>query len=185
MRSVRHCTRLSWHDHFVIEHGESVHTAYLQAELQALRSILLNNGYPRSCSGQTHNTITSLKCQRLFFGPRPCPVILQLPWIGHKSELFHQKANAAVHIAYFSVKVRTVFKTSKMFSLPKDVLPNLSNSNVIYLYECRHCESRYVGRTLQRPEDRVIQHVPRHLLSPTDGTEKKTWSSSERAEKCG
>ena len=44
---------------------------------------------------------------------------------------------------------------------------------IVYLYECRHCESRYVGRTLQRLEDRVKQHVPRHLLNPTDGTEKK------------
>ena len=30
-----------------------------------------------------------------------------------------------------------------------------------------------MGRTLQRLEDRVKQHVPRHLLNPTDGTEKK------------
>ena len=25
IRTVRHCTRLAWHDHFVIEHGVSVH----------------------------------------------------------------------------------------------------------------------------------------------------------------
>ena len=146
--------------------------AYLSAELQALRSILLNNGYPGHVLDK-HITPLPRSNATAFIGPRPCPVILQLPWIGHKSELFHQKANAAVRIAYFSVKVRTVFKTSKMFSLPKDVLPTLSNSNVVYLYECRHCESRYVGRTLQRLEDRVKQHVPRHLLNPTDGTEKK------------
>ena len=30
-----------------------------------------------------------------------------------------------------------------------------------------------MGRTLQRLEDRVKQHVPRHLESTTDGTEKK------------
>ena len=38
---------------------------------------------------------------------------------------------------------------------------------------CRHCKSRYVGRTLQRLEERVKQHVPRHLVSQTEGTEKK------------
>ena len=36
--------------------------------------------------------------------------------------------------------------------------------NVIYCFKCRHCESRYVGRTSQHLVDRVKQHVPRYLL---------------------
>ena len=42
----------------------------------------------------------------------------------------------------------------------------LSRSSLIYQFECRHCECRYVGRTAQRLMDRIKQHVPKHLIEP-------------------
>ena len=47
----------------------------------------------------------------------------------------------------------------------KDVLPTNKQSNIIYQFECRQCESRYVGRTLQHLDARIRQHVPLSLLS--------------------
>ena len=44
----------------------------------------------------------------------------------------------------------------------KDVLPTIQKSSVIYKYK-RHCASRYVGRTSQRVQDRIKQHVPQWL----------------------
>ena len=44
----------------------------------------------------------------------------------------------------------------------KDVLPTTPKSSVIYEYKC-HCDSRYVGRTSQRLQDRIKQHVPQWL----------------------
>ena len=44
----------------------------------------------------------------------------------------------------------------------KDVLPAIQKSFVIYEYKC-HCDSRYVGRTSQRLQDRIKQHVPQWL----------------------
>ena len=44
----------------------------------------------------------------------------------------------------------------------KDVLPTTLKSSVIYKYSC-HCDSRYVGRTSQRLQDRIKQHVPKWL----------------------
>ena len=44
----------------------------------------------------------------------------------------------------------------------KDVLPTTQKSSVIYEYKC-HCDSEYVGRTSQRPHDRIKQHVPQWL----------------------
>ena len=41
----------------------------------------------------------------------------------------------------------------------KDVLPTIQKSFVIYEHKC-HCDSRYVGRTSQRLQDRIKQHVP-------------------------
>ena len=46
----------------------------------------------------------------------------------------------------------------------KDVLPALQKSNVIYQFSC-HCDSRYVGRTSQRLQDRIKQHVPKSIRS--------------------
>ena len=40
----------------------------------------------------------------------------------------------------------------------KDVLPTTQKNFVIYEYKC-HCDSRYVGRTSQRTQDRIKQHV--------------------------
>ena len=48
----------------------------------------------------------------------------------------------------------------RAFSAKKDVLPTLSKSNLIYFFQCRQCEDRYVGRTLQRLGARIRQHVP-------------------------
>ena len=42
----------------------------------------------------------------------------------------------------------------------KDVLPTTLKNSVIYEYSC-HCDSRYVGRTSQRPQDRIKQHIPK------------------------
>ena len=44
----------------------------------------------------------------------------------------------------------------------KDVLPTTQKSSVTYEYKC-HCDSRYVGRTSQRLQDRIKQHVPQWL----------------------
>ena len=46
----------------------------------------------------------------------------------------------------------------------KDVLPALQKSNVIYQFS-RHCDSRYVGRTSQRMQDRTKQHVTKSIRS--------------------
>ena len=49
-----------------------------------------------------------------------------------------------------------------LFTTNKDVLPALQKSNVIYQFSC-HCDSRYVGRTSQRLQDRIKQRVPKSI----------------------
>ena len=46
----------------------------------------------------------------------------------------------------------------------KDRTPTLDKSNVIYKFLCS-CESMYVGRTTQRLQARVKQHIPKFLLT--------------------
>ena len=53
----------------------------------------------------------------------------------------------------------------------KDVLPALQNRNVIYQFSC-HCDSRYVGRTSQRLQDRIKQHVPKSICYGTSSPKR-------------
>ena len=58
-----------------------------------------------------------------------------------------------------------VYSTNELLSTTnKDVLPALQKSNVIYKFSC-HCDSRYVGRTSQRPQDGIKQHASKSIRS--------------------
>ena len=46
----------------------------------------------------------------------------------------------------------------------KGVVLALKKSNVIYQFSC-YCDNRYVGRTSQRLQDRIKQHVPKSIRS--------------------
>ena len=92
-------------------------------------------------------------------GPQKCPIYLKLPWIGKISLNFEK------HRCYQAVELRIIFTRRK--SLPaihKDVLLSLQQSMVVYQNVCR-CDCRYVGRTSQRLQDRINQHIPRCIRS--------------------
>ena len=60
---------------------------------------------------------------------------------------------------------RVVYSTNELLSATnKDVLPALQKSNVIYQFSY-HCDSWYVGRTSQRLQDKIKQHVPKSIRS--------------------
>ena len=62
------------------------------------------------------------------------------------------------------VKRWKVYTTRQLLPAAKnDVLPALHQSNMIYQFLC-HCDSRYVGRTSQRIQLRIKQHVPKTIL---------------------
>ena len=61
----------------------------------------------------------------------------------------------------------------------KDVLPAIQKSSVIYEYKC-HCDSRYVGRTAQRLQDRIKQHVAKWLRQHTASQRMQTNRACKR-----
>ena len=70
-----------------------------------------------------------------------------------------------VALRFSAVESRVVYSTNELLSATdKDVLPALLKSNVIYQVSC-HCDSRYVGRTSPRLQDRVKQHFPKSIRS--------------------
>ena len=70
-----------------------------------------------------------------------------------------------VRRAVDDVNVVTVYNIRRAFTVMKDVLPTNLLSKVVYSFECRQCDSRYIGRTLHHLNACIKQHVPLHLLS--------------------
>ena len=108
---------------------------------------------------------------------------MKLPYIGPVSGKFRQQLTHAVQSCYNAVQLRTIFSTKNLISpKTKDRTPSHQLSNVVYEYSC-YCDNKYVGRTSQRLEARMKQHVPNNLLRAmkiNDQTklEKTKWSSS-------
>ena len=142
----------------------------IENEFHALRSIFMKNGYPGHILDE-HLQLCPPSPSR-FIGPKPCLLMIRLPWIGAAATSYERRINQSVRLAYFAAQVRPAYNTNRAFNLPKDVLPTPSLSNVIYQFECRHCESRYVGKTSQHLSERIDQHVPKHL-QPASAAPKK------------
>ena len=91
---------------------------------------------------------------------------------------FEKQITSAVKRCFFSVEPRVIFNTRQLFpAIKKDVLPSHHHSNVIYQFLC-HCDSRYVGLTSQRLEERIKQHVPRSITNPRASANRQSLSRS-------
>ena len=99
------------------------------------------------------------------FGPEKCRFYLRLPWLGSVSTRFEKQVKSAVKQCFSAVEPHVVYSTNELLpATNKDVLPALQKSNVIYQFSC-HCDSQFVGRTSQRLQDRIKQHVPKSIRS--------------------
>ena len=97
------------------------------------------------------------------FGPEKCPMYLRVPWIGKASIGLDKNVKTAVESCYGSITTRVVFTLKRMLPVArKDFLPTTLKSSIVYEYSC-HCDSRYIGQTSQRLQDRIKQHVPKWL----------------------
>ena len=143
----------------------------IDAELKKLREIFQSNGYPGNILDRHITTVEATS--KKFIGPSRCPIFIRLPWLGASADSFERKISKAIRRAYYAVKVQFVYTTCRAFKLTKDRLPTPSLSSVIYLFECRRCMSRYVGKTCQHLSERIKQHVPRHLLPATAHDQQK------------
>ena len=72
------------------------------------------------------------------------------------------------------------YDPTALSSNKKDVLPSHHHSNVIYHFVC-HCNSRYVGRTSQRLEELIKQHVPKSIANPPISHNRQSLSRSCKA----
>ena len=142
----------------------------VQKELNTLRMIQERNGYP----GHMLDKWVTQDPPHGRVGRMPCPLTLRVPQLRWRTEPLINRANDAVRLAHPAGEVRAVCSTNRVFHLPKEGLPTHNQSNLIYSFECRQCESRYVGQKQQRFGEWIKQHVPRHILdSASELTENR------------
>ena len=97
------------------------------------------------------------------FGPTKCSVLIRLPYIGSISNKFEEELSSLVAKCFGAVRLRVVFESRpQMQAASKDKLPITMNSNVIYKFACQ-CGDWYIGRTSQRLQTRINQHVTKKL----------------------
>ena len=150
----------------------------LQNELSNICSILINNGYPEAVI----NAVITKKINQLRrptqLGPKKSPVYLHLPWLGNVSMRYEMQIKTAVERYYFVVEPCIVYTTRQLLPVAKkDVLPAFHQSNIVYQFLC-HCDSRYVGRTSQRLQQRIKQHVPKTILQEHISQDRSTLARS-------
>ena len=71
-----------------------------------------------------------------------------------------------LHAVYNVTRVYYFTTWASFLSIHKDVLPIFQQSNLIYKFQCV-CNTTYIGRTSQRLEVRIKQHVPRDICNYT------------------
>ena len=112
---------------------------------------MTENGYPKTFLVKLVNQTPTME-KTITFGPKRCPVVLRLPWVGAGSPRVEKGVRNIVcsSYPYPCVKLYVIFGMTRAFSVKKDVLPTLSKSN-FYIIISFTAENRYVG-TLNRRE---------------------------------
>ena len=138
----------------------------IEDEHKVIRDIFINNGYPKEVIGDNIKfTVTRFKNKNKTFSPPKCPVYFTLPWIGSASQSFAERIASSAYRCYHAVNLRPIFTMRTAFnSTNKNKLPIFKQSILIFRFVCR-CSSTYIGRTCQRLEVRIRQHIPRVILS--------------------
>ena len=99
------------------------------------------------------------------FGSERCSVYLHIPWLGSVFTQFQKQVKSVVKQCFSHVETRFVYSTTELlFATNKNVLPALQKSHVIYQFVW-HCDSQERGRTSQKLQSRIKQHVPKFIRS--------------------
>ena len=136
---------------------------YLRDESKHLKLIFQRNGYTSQIVYRIiPHTLNSSENAQIEATNR---VIIRLLWFGPASMAFKRNIMhlASTYVPQFSAICCLTSK--KMFlATDKDVLPMTAFSNVIYLFTCA-CGHKYIGKTTQRLDNRIKQHIPEYLVN--------------------
>lgn len=164
-RKPTHTDRyLDFESHHPISHKRSVISTLLsradknsstatsrKSEEEHVASALKHNGYPVALINQ--------ESTRRHRGPKPqkdteWKSSIVIPYVRGVSE--------AVRRTLAQLKVRVCYKPHRtlrqLLSNPKDTIPDLQKSGVVYQIPCASCSASYIGQSGRRLEQRIKEH---------------------------
>ena len=143
---------------------------YLSDETVKLKLIFEKNGYPTSIVERVIQQTLQAESDNSVLAEKLEKVYIRLPWLGATSTVLGRRVCRITNETVPRCKPTCVFTTRRMLhTCKKDVLPAEKLSNVIYLFDCV-CGHSYVGKTTQRLEERVKQHVPSDVMAAAAGS---------------
>jgi len=141
------------------------HPTFQQDNLKMVIKVLLNNDYPIEF---IFNTINS-RLDYLFMKQKRERIIsnndnsnectdrkrwFTIPYIHSISNRFKNiTKDLDTKISYFSLN-----KLGSIIRGHKDILPNMSQKNVVYKILCKDCDASYVGQTCRQLKTRISEH---------------------------
>ena len=105
----------------------------LKHELDNIRSILVQNGYPEFLIDSRISKKLLRFQQSTKEGPKKCPVYVKLPWIGKNSLKFERKIKLSINNCFGAVQPRVIFSTIRI--LPA-IRKDFSNKVTSYMNTC-------------------------------------------------
>ena len=111
-------------------------------ELGFLKELVLNNGYPIGVVNKFVSKSAVIGDGKVNTSQR---VVFRLLYVGERHCDLERRVWSVVHRAFDDVIVVTVYNVRRAFTVVKDVLPTNLLSKVVYSFECRQCDSWYVG----------------------------------------
>ena len=152
------------------------------AEQERVTRSLRKNGYPtcfiNRCHHRTKRSITDI--QTTPDQDKPTATIF-LPYIQGLSDTIKR-------ILFNDVGIKTIFRSAtslrQILSHPKDPIPDLSKSGVVYRIPCMDCEASYVGQTLRNLDQRLKEHKRAVITGDTSSSAlaEHSWSVHHRVD---
>ena len=153
----------------LVHRGFKLCSSYLSfdTEVNFLKSLLKQNGYPLSLIEKTINKV--LRKLYIPFGTEtsvkqdvPKEVIyFSTYFLGPLNQSLSQKMNELMSEFYPQLSLRMVYSGSNTIGNHfnfKDKVSKLCMSNIVYKYTCELCKEFYIGKTCRQFRNRIREH---------------------------
>nr|CAH8842106.1 unnamed protein product [Trichobilharzia regenti] len=139
----------------------------LETELDILREIFIQNGYPIRFIDKNMKPI--IRKNETLTAPKK-KIYMNLDFKGDlASDILKRRITSSLRRTFFAATLRIVFSSRPLICRSlKDKIPHLATSMCIYQFTCC-CGARYIGRSTRILSKRIQEHYPAWLRKGNTG----------------
>ena len=131
--------------------------------VNCIKKIFINNGFSERIVNRILLQVeTKHECESINTNSEaPRIVNWSIPYIANREKELNNRIRSFNKCLPVNVRIRPVFKTFKTcdFFNNKDKVPATLKSNVVYKYECEHCDKCYIGSSIRHFDTRISEHL--------------------------